>query len=80
MLPKGEKALMVVFLRGTGVGLPFPYNLVRGGTTPRTHQSLVGTHKQALAEAINVYPLSGRAIAIPNVILGQNRRQVPQTG
>lgn len=34
MLPKGEKALMVVFLRGTGVGLPFPYNLVRGHHTP----------------------------------------------
>lgn len=34
MLPKGEKALMVVFLRGTGVGLPFPYNLVRGAPHP----------------------------------------------
>lgn len=34
MLPKGEKALMVVFLRGTGVGLPSPYNLVRGAPHP----------------------------------------------
>lgn len=34
MLPKGEKALMVVILRGTGVGLPSPYNLVRGAPHP----------------------------------------------
>jgi hypothetical protein len=34
MLPKGEKALMVVFLRGTGVGLPFLLNPVRGAPYP----------------------------------------------
>ncbi len=33
MLPKGEKALMVVFM-GAGVGLPFLHNPVRGAPHP----------------------------------------------